>query len=651
MADPPVSSGSRLRLDPGAAQATLSKVGARLLHTALEAESAHGFLAAALPLICKATRAAAAAVYRLDEGRLTLVARAGAADEPPAPILVEAIDREQPLRQGHWLALPLEARHAPAEVLVVSWPAGAGKAAEQLDAPLAELAVLIRQGLQAVESNRERSRRLERLEALLRIAATWNRTQELEPLLNQIAQAATSLLDADRASIFLWDRTSRTLVARPALGVERGELRIADDRGVVGRVIQSGKPQRVDARQQPDRIDRHVDQQLGYQTHTVVCVPLRSRSAELLGAFEVLNKRGGPFSDQDEAALVELAEHAGAALENVQDRLRLLNTQRRIAEQAAGDVCLIGRSPAIEALRSTIGQLAQTDLAVLLLGEHGTGKEVAAKLIHYLGPRRDRPFIAVNCAAIPDTLAESELFGHEKGAFTDARQARAGKFELADGGTLLLDEISELTPSGQAKLLRVLEEKVLVRVGGSTPIPTDVRVLAATNHDLAEMVREGRFREDLYFRLNVVTLELPPLRRRGEDVLLLADYFLNDFARKAGRPKLSLSPGAREKLSEHSWPGNVRELRNLMERLAYLAPGPELDEQQIEFILSPRRPAGTIERVDLPLGEATYRFQVEYIRAAVEQASGSVSEAAELLGLHRSNLYRKMRQLGMKAGD
>jgi len=375
---------------------------------------------------------------------------------------------------------------------------------------------------------------------------------------------------------------------------------------------------------------------------------LHGRSGELIGAFEVLNKRHGAFSPEDETALTELAEHAAIALENAQDRQRLLSCRQRIVEQAAGDVRLVGESVAVQAVRATIAQLARTDLAVLILGEHGTGKEVAARLIHYLGPRREKPFIAVNCAAIPDTLAESELFGHEKGAFTDARQARAGKFELADGGTLLLDEIGELSPGGQAKLLRVLEEKVLVRVGGSQSIPVDVRVLAATNQNLAEMVREGKFREDLYFRLNVVTLELPPLRRRGEDILLLAEHFLEDFARKAGRPVLQLTSRARRKLCEHTWPGNVRELRNLMERLAYLAPGREVDEEQIEFILSPRSGPQRVENVDLPLGEATRRFQQQYIRAAIEQAAGNISRAAELLGLHRSNLYRKMRQLGMK---
>ena len=262
-----------------------------------------------------------------------------------------------------------------------------------------------------------------------------------------------------------------------------------------------------------------------------------------------------------------------------------------------------------------------------------------------------QPFIALNCAAIPDTLAESELFGHEKGAFTDARESRPGKFELASGGTLFLDEIGDLSLNCQAKLLRVLEEKAMVRVGGSAPIPSDARVLAATNQKLAEMVQQKRFREDLYFRLNVVTLDLPPLRQRGGDILLLAGHFLDDFCRRARRKVPELTAAARKRLAEHHWPGNIRELRNLMERLAYLAVGDRIEAEDLAFILSPRGSAAQIDDLGQTLPDATARFQIEYIRRTVEQLGGNMSRAAERLGLHRSNLYRKMRQLGMDVSD
>jgi DNA-binding NtrC family response regulator len=289
---------------------------------------------------------------------------------------------------------------------------------------------------------------------------------------------------------------------------------------------------------------------------------------------------------------------------------------------------------------------------VLILGESGTGKEVVAQALHYQGPRGKNPFVAVNCAALTETLLESELFGHEKGSFTDARETRQGKFELADGGTLFLDEIGDMSLGGQAKLLRVLEQKVITRVGGSQPIPIDVRIVAATNTNLAEAVRSKKFREDLYYRLSVVTQVLPPLRDRPEDILLLAEYFLKQFCIQARRPSLQLAAESRRRLQAHSWPGNVRELRNLMERVAFLSPGERVEADDLAFILSPEREADHLmPAAGQTLKDATRDFQQTYIRLAIKRAQGNMSQAAEMLGLHRSNLYRKMRQLGMDEAD
>src|SRR5262249_13315965 len=237
------------------------------------------------------------------------------------------------------------------------------------------------------------------------------------------------------------------------------------------------------------------------------------------------------------------------------------------------------------------------------------------------------------------------------GAFTDAHEARAGKFELAAGGTLFLDEIGDMSPAGQAKLLRVLEDKTIVRVGGSRPIHTDVRVLAATNQKLVDLVRAKRFREDLYFRLNVVSIDLPPLRQRGDDVLLLADHFLHVFCQRAGRRVPKFTPAARRRLEAHSWPGNVRELRNLMERLAYLSAGDKVDADDLAFILAPNSAAHGSVPLDLVLADATNKFQTDYIEQTIDRAGGNMSEAAKRLGLHRSNLYRKMRQLEMHVNE
>ena len=611
----------------------LAPVVAELLWRANHAKDPPSYLSQALPAILSTTGGDFLALASARGGEWTATAEAGNRRALPVDLLADALDRESAGSQDDWAAVPVAGDARTPEALLLHRPP-----ANDLSQVLQTLGLLSRvlaDGLDAIDDRHQRQRRVRRLEKILEIANQWNRTQEMVPLLVQMAEAATQLLGADRASIFLWDRRNHMLVGRPALGVENGELRIPDDRGVVGQVMQAGQPLQVDS-------------QLGYETKPLLCTPMRGRSGELFGAFELINSHSGQFTAEDEAELTELAAHAAIALENAQDRENLLSTSRQITEQAAERVRLIGKSPPIEALRSIIRRVAGTDLAVLILGENGTGKEVVAQSIHYLSGRREMPFVAVNCAAIPDTLAESELFGHEKGAFTDAREMRQGKFELAADGTLFLDEIGDLSLNCQAKLLRVLEEKVLVRVGGSTPIHTDARVLAATNQNLAEMVRQKRFREDLYFRLNVVTVELPPLRERAGDILLLARHFLEDFSKRARRNLPEFSPAASKRLETHPWPGNVRELRNLMERLAYLSTEDRIEAEDLAFILSPRGDgAPLVSSLDQTLGEATQEFQVGYIKRAIERAQGNVSQAAAHLGLHRSNLYRKMRQLKM----
>ena len=631
---------------PWADEPAVTPVAAHLLWQAAQAADPDSFLAAALPLMLSATAADYAAIASSPHGEWVVLAETGLAAPLPSAALGEALDREACVSSESWFAAPLEEKAASGELLALQFahPAPHG------ERPVAALAAVLGQALAEVRQRQRQQRRVERLESILDIASRWNRNQHTESLLVEMAEAATRLLEADRASIFLWDRHSHTLVGRPALGVGKEELRIPDNAGIVGRVIQTGEPHRIDVADDHGQINREIDQQLHYRTRTLLCVPLRGRRGELFGVFETINKRQGNFTDEDQSTLVELAAQAAIALENAQEREALLESRRLITEQASQGVRLIGHSRAIETLRQTIARVAPTDLAVLILGENGTGKEVVSQSIHYQSPRRDQPFIAVNCAAISETLLESELFGHEKGAFTDARESRPGKFELASGGTLFLDEIGDMSQGGQAKLLRVLEEKTVVRVGGSKSIHTDARVIAATNQDLAEMVAEKRFRQDLYFRLNVVSLQIPPLRERPEDILALARHFLDDFAHKARRKPLELSGGAQRRLMQHAWPGNVRELRNLMERLAYLAPGDVIEADDPSFVLTPAGATTTV-RHDLPLNEATAEFQIDHITRAIDRARGNMNEAARLLGLHRSNLYRKMRLLGMGLDD
>ncbi|MCH5375863.1 MAG: sigma-54-dependent Fis family transcriptional regulator [Planctomycetes bacterium] len=621
----------------------------RLLELSASHEEPAEFLDEALPALLAAVGADYVAVLRGERGRWEIISEAGLESELPYDLLGEVLDREIAGNRGDWSAAPLSAQAARGEVLAFHAPPGKSPwppvtamtgTVHALDASLA-----------SVRSRYRQARKIRRLQTILEITCLWRQSQRTDELLNQIAEASTQLLGAERASIFLWDKRGKTLVGRPALGVEDGELRIADDVGVVGEVLRSGQVRRVDAEEAGGEIDRRVDRQLSYSTRNLICAPLRTPGGELFGAFEVLNKQAGNFTEEDVTALSELATHAAVALESTRQYEQLLQARNQMADQAAANVRLIGQCPAIEALRSTIGRIADTDLAILILGENGTGKEVVAQMIHYLSRRRNQPFVAVNCAALSETLLESELFGHEKGAFTDAYEAREGKFELASGGTLLLDEIGDMSPSGQAKLLRVLEEKVVVRVGGSRPITTDARVIAATNQNLAKMVREKRFREDLFFRLNVVTLDLPPLRERGDDVLLLAEHFLKDFCAKARRSPPDFTAAARRRMLEHTWPGNIREVRNLMERLAYLSQGDRIEACDLAFILTSEPSDVSVFQSGLSLSDATHRFQSQYIQREIEVAHGNMTVAAERLGLHRSNLYRKMRQLDMTSDD
>lgn len=577
-------------------------------------------------------------------------------DDIPWPFVLESLDREaaglrawtQGGTTGRFAVAPVRSQHSPTAMLLL-----AGRSLP--DDVLAELSLIARSvGLawDIAQKQAAQQTRITQLRGVLSIAAAIASFPEVEPLLERIAEEATRLLDCDRASIFLWDQGQKELVARPALGVEGGSLRISDKVGVVGEVLATGQPSRVDDAYADKRFSQVVDRASGYVTQNLMCVPLSGADRERLGVFEVINKRGGPFTDDDLETVQELSVQIAAVLQNTREREVLLRSHQQLTEQVSKGATIIGDSAALSAVRSTIGRLAGTDLPVLILGESGTGKEVVASALHYQGPRASRPFVAVNCAALTETLLESELFGHEKGAFTDAHEMRRGKFELAEGGTIFLDEIGDMSLGGQAKLLRVLEQKVITRVGGSQAIPINVRVVAATNARLAEAVRNRKFREDLYYRLNVVTVDLPPLRDRADDIIPLAEHFLKLFAGQARRPRLHLSAEAKKRLQAHHWPGNVRELRNLMERVAFLSTTDKIEANDLAFILSPEKPSFFEPMDDQGLSEATNNFQQVYIRRAIQRVRGNMSEAAKLLGLHRSNLYRKMRQLGMsEAGE
>ena len=632
------------------------QLGDRLLSQVAGAESGCAYLATVLPDVASEFAVQWAAVIdrwpewatRVEFGRQPF-------EHLPVRFFEEVLDREAgglttETEKDGWslLSVPLVTDGQQQTVLAL-----AGRRIENDD--LAR-SVAISRTLATSQLLAERLGRLshkqEQLRETLRVAYRLSDIFETVPLLEALAEEATRLLKCDRASIFIWDRQEQKLLACPALGVEGGTLYLPDNVGIVGSVIQSSEAICVDDAYEDDRFNRAVDRDTGYRTKSLLCVPLLDGDGRLIGAFQGINKLDGLFDSDDEDILGQLGIQAAIALRNTRERERLIRTHRQLTEQLASRVRIIGDSTATDAVREKIERLAPTDLPVLILGASGTGKEVVAQSLHYQGPRCDEPFVAVNCAALTETLLESELFGHEKGAFTDASATHKGKFELADGGTVFLDEIGDMSPGGQAKLLRVLEQKVITRVGGSQTIPVNVRIVAATNVNLAEAVREKRFREDLYFRLNVVTLELPPLCERPDDIVPLAEFFLRQFCPQARRPVLEISDDAVRRLKAHGWPGNVRELRNLMERVAFLSIGERVEEEDLAFVLSPLKEEQQLEAgVDLGLADATTRFQTQYIERAIDRCGRNMSEVARMLGLHRSNLYRKMKQLGMNVPD
>lgn len=315
---------------------------------------------------------------------------------------------------------------------------------------------------------------------------------------------------------------------------------------------------------------------------------------------------------------------------------------------------LVGTSQALDTVREMIARVAPSDARVLLHGESGTGKELVAAAIHAQSPRRDKPFVRVNCAAIPRDLVESEMFGHERGAFTGATERRIGRFELAHTGTLLLDEVGELSPEAQAKLLRAIEAREIERVGGGRNIKVDVRVIAATNRDLAKEVREGRFREDLYFRLNVIPMSVPPLREHPGDIPDLVLHFAMIHKRRSGQPAPSWSEEAVQALSRYRWPGNVRELANIVERLGILHAGRTITADDVRDVLpaldlATAAPASLPDaaRLDVALSDQLDEYERLLIQRALEAANGVVAEAARRLQTDRPNLYRRMRRLGI----
>jgi len=354
--------------------------------------------------------------------------------------------------------------------------------------------------------------------------------------------------------------------------------------------------------------------------------------ATQLGAYDFIEK---PLS----------IEKLLLTIQNALDRSRLARENRELRSQALRAHEILGDSDPMVKLKEQIRLAAPTNGWVLITGENGTGKELVARQIHVHSRRAEGPFVEVNCAAIPEELIESELFGHEKGAFTGAVAQKIGKFQLADGGTIFLDEIADMSLKTQAKILRILQEHTFERVGGTETVEVDVRVIAATNKDLQKEIEAGRFREDLYYRLNVIPFHVPPLRERRSDIPILARAFVDEFCRESGAKPKEITRDAMARLETYAWPGNVRELRNLMERLVLMTPGSRIDEDDLPEGI---RAGGTTEAAGGTLEEARRSFEREYLRSRLVEHGWNVPRTAEAIGIKRESLWRKIKQLGIE---
>jgi Nif-specific regulatory protein len=462
-----------------------------------------------------------------------------------------------------------------------------------------------------------------------------------DDLLELIIDTATRMLEAKASSLLLLDKKTKKLRFKVATGEKGEEIRQFEfnlGQGIAGIVAQTGEPLLIPDVTKDPRWYKEISASIGFETRSIACVPMQV-DGEIIGVVEIIDKEdGSPIRNEDMITLTAFAELASVAIGNSRKIEQVKRENVDLKEELGGKYQIIGESEALRKVISDGFKVANSKTSTLILGESGTGKELLGRLIHQAGPRKSKPMIAINCAALPETLLEAELFGHEKGSFTGAMARKIGKFELADGGTLFLDEIGEMSPGMQAKLLHVLEEGIFYRVGGNVPISVNVRVISATNVDIAEAVNEGRFREDLYYRINVVQLRMPALRERKEDIPHLAEYFLDVFKQDTGFPNLTISEKAMEKIVEYDWPGNVRELKNALERAVVMGNRKEIVPEDLPISRSKKAQPGL--EVGLTLKEALDRFKKEFITLNLKHAGGNRSKAAKVMDVQRTYLSR-----------
>jgi Nif-specific regulatory protein len=491
----------------------------------------------------------------------------------------------------------------------------------------------------------------QRLETLIEINELINSDfQDGRTLLTRILESATRLTGGEASSLLLLQPENNRLYFEISLGTKGSELKnysLGMGEGIAGWVAQNNRSLIVNDVDQDERYFAEIGKKIGFITKSILAVPMRIKD-RCIGVIEIINKNNGSLFSHDDLQWLEVfSNQAALAVRNAKEYLKMqeeLFLLRQEIDTRKGFHTLIGKSRLIEEKLELAKKIGQTGSAVLILGESGSGKELFAERIHLESKRNEAPFIRVNCAALPEHLLESELFGHVKGAFTDAIKDRIGRFELADGGTIFLDEIGDIPLSLQAKLLRILQQQVFEKVGSSEPARVDVRVIAATNRNLEAAMDQGLFRQDLYYRLNVLPFIVPPLRDRSEDIPVLADYFLKRSCKDVKKNISGFSGEAMEALLTYRWPGNVRELENIVERAVVISNGDYIVPSDLML-------PGTADTNNAGqsgnLREAVWQFKRHFIIRSLDTHDWNQTETAKAIGIQRTYLSKLIKELNI----
>lgn len=509
---------------------------------------------------------------------------------------------------------------------------------------------------------------IDKFKTLIDITAKINSFySDVTSMMKFILESAMSLVECESSSLLLVDKGKDSLRFALALGPKGNVAKklVVDKKSIAGWVAENNQPVIINNVANDSRFFDEVQLKTGYVNHTMIAVPMCVES-ECIGVIELLNKKNHrKFDSFDLELLKTLSMQAGIAYSNANHykdaKDAIVSLQNTITlKTELGCHAFIAKSPAMFDLLNIVKQTAKTTSSALITGESGVGKELIAEQLHLNSPRKEKPFIRVNCAALAPSLLESELFGHVKGAFTDASSDRIGRFESANGGTIFLDEIGELPIELQSKLLRVLQEKTIERVGSCKTINVDVRIIAATNKDLEKMVEDGKFRNDLYYRLNVVPLRIPPLRERKEDIEPLAYFFMNKFSAETKKNFTGFSVDATQTFYEYSWPGNIRELENTIERACVLGQPPLIRKNDLRLNFIENREENVkndrfsiefsdiMNGNDLSLKTALNNFKKNYVKKILEMTKHNQTKAASLLDIQRTYLARLLGELGIR---